>query len=103
MKSKILFSCSLLVFFLGLGLLIAAWNGNASVKAEWPITGSVVQLSGSATGWRAMAGVGSLLLAVVLFLWGLISLATRPMRRTRKEPLTQPPPGPEANGQAASH
>jgi 5-enolpyruvylshikimate-3-phosphate synthase len=102
MKSKILFSCSLLVFFLGLGLLIAAWNGNASVKAGWPMSESVVQLSGSATGWRAMAGVGSLLLAVFLFLWGLISLATRPMRRARKEPLS-PPPGPEANGQAASH
>ena len=96
MKPKILFSCALLAFFLGIGLLVAAWNGPSSVTAAWPISGSVVQLSGSATGWRAMAGLGSLLLSLALFLWGLVSLVTAPMRRKRKEPLPEPHPSSEA-------
>ena len=94
MKSKILFSLSLIAFFLGLGLLVAAWHGNSSITV-WPISGSVVQLSGSATGWRAMAGLVSLLLSLALFLWGLVSLVTAPMRRKRKEPLPEPHPSSE--------
>jgi hypothetical protein len=99
MKSKILLRCALLAFFLGLGLLVAGWHGNLSVTV-WPISASVVLLSGSATGWRAMAGLGGLLLAFILFLWGLISLATR--GRRRKEPLPQPHAGSDTKGQAAS-
>jgi hypothetical protein len=97
MKPKILFSCALLVFFLGIGLLVAAWNGTSSVTASWPISGSVVKLSGSANGWRAMAGLAGLFLALALFLWGLVSLVTRPFRRGSKEPLPQPQPGSEAS------
>ena len=89
MKWKILFLCSLLAFFAGLGVLISAWKGNASVKAAWPISGSVVELSGSATGLRAMAGLGGLLLAVLLFLWGVFRLVTGPTRRARTEVLPE--------------
>jgi len=103
MKSKILLRCALLAFFLGLGLLVAGWHGNLSVTV-WPISASVVQVSGSATGWRAMAGLGGLLLAVILFLWGLISLVTGG-RRESKEPLQAPvsQPAPEAKRETASH
>lgn len=102
MKPRILFICALLCFFLGLGLLVAGWNGNSSVTAAWPISGSVVKLSGSATGWRPMAGLAGLFLAVILFLWGLISLVARPLRRRHQEPLPQPQAGPEVKKQAAS-
>lgn len=102
MKPKILFSFALLIFFLGIGLLVAAWNGTSSVTAAWPISGSVVKLSGSANGWRAMAGLAGLLLALVLFLWGLISLVTRPLRRRKQEPMPQLQPGVEGKKQSAS-
>jgi TRAP-type C4-dicarboxylate transport system permease small subunit len=96
MKPKILFSGALLVFFIGLGLLVTAWSGPSSVTAAWPISGSVVKLSGSATGWRAMAGLAGFVLALVLFLWGLISLITRPLRRRKQEPLPEPQPHPSS-------
>lgn len=102
MKPKILFSCALLVFFLGIGLLVAAWNGTSSVTAAWPINSSVVKLSGSANGWRAMAGLAGFVLALVLFLWGLISLVTRPLRRRKQEPLPQLQAGAEVKKQSAS-
>lgn len=102
MKPKILFIAALLCFFLGLVLLISAWNGNSSVTAAWPISGSVVKLSGSATGWRPMAGLAGLLLAVVLFLWGLISLVTRPLRRRSQERLPQSQAGSEVKKQSAA-
>lgn len=100
MKAKILLTCALLAFFTGVGLLIAAWQGSSSVTAAWPISSSAVQLSGAAKGWRAMAGLGSLVLSVVLFFWSLISLATRGLRRPGREELS---PAPAANKQAASH
>jgi hypothetical protein len=100
MKAKILLTCALLSFLLGLGLLIAAWQGSSSVTAAWPISGSTVQLSGAAKGWRAMAGLGGLVLAVVLFFWSLISLVTSGLRRPRQEEL---PPASVASKQAASH
>jgi hypothetical protein len=102
MKSKILFSCALLAFFLGLALLIAGWQGNSSVTASWPISASVVQLSGSAKGWRPMAGLAGLIAAVILFLWGLIALASSAFRRRPEEPLAEPQPAAEASGKAAS-
>jgi hypothetical protein len=85
MKPKILLSCAPIAFLSGLGLLISAWNGNSSITAAWPISASVVALSGQATGWRAMAGLAGLVLAVILFVWGLISLASSGIRRGRKE------------------
>lgn len=102
MKSKILFVCSLISFFLGLGVLIAIWNGKASVNLAWPMSGSEVQLSGGATGWRAMAGLGGLLLGPILFVWGLVSLADRSRRRARAEALPEPHAASDAKGQAAS-
>ncbi len=102
MKPKILFSAALFCFVLGLGLLIAGWNGNSSVTATWPISGSVVKLSGSATGWRPMAGLAGWLLAAVLFLWGLIRLVTRPLRRRSQERLPQPQAGSEVKKQSAA-
>lgn len=101
MKPKILLSCALIAFFLGLGLLIAGWNGTASVNLAWPISSSLVKLSGSAAGWRPMAGIAGLLLAIVLFLWALISLVTRPLRR-KQAPEVEPQPDAELKKQAAS-
>jgi hypothetical protein len=101
MKPKILLSCAVLVFCASLVLLVyAGWNGNASVKLAWPVSGTLVQFAGTASGWRPLAGIGGLLLTVVLFLWGLISLATRPLRRRRAEP--EPQPEAAVNRQAAS-
>jgi TRAP-type C4-dicarboxylate transport system permease small subunit len=100
MKAKILLTCALLAFFAGVGLLIAAWQGSSSVTAAWPMSSSAVQLSGAAKGWRAMAGLAGLALAVVLFFWSLISLLTRGLRRSQQEELS---PASAANRQAASH
>lgn len=99
MKAKILLTCALLAFFTGVGLLIASWQGSSSVTAAWPMAGSAVQLSGAAKGWRAMAGLSGLVLAVVLFFWSLISLASSGLRRPRQ----QLSPASAANKQAASH
>lgn len=99
MKPKLLLLCALLAFFAGIGLLVSAWNGNSSVTAAWPISSSVVKLSGSSSGWRAMAGIAALLLAPILFLWSLISVATGGWRSSQKEPL--PEPAPEVKREAA--
>jgi len=104
MKSKLLLLAALLAFFLGLAVLIVSWQGNSSVSVAWPVSGSTVQVTGSAKGWQAVTGLAGLLLAPVLFLWGLISLATGGMRRS-KEPLPAPvpQPAPEAKRETASH
>ncbi|HLK31876.1 MAG TPA: hypothetical protein VKT29_02230 [Terriglobales bacterium] len=102
MKPKILLICALLAFFFGLGMLVADWQGSSSFTAAWPVSSSVVQLSGSAKGWRAMAGLAGLFLAPVLLLWALISLATRGRRRNDKEALPPTSPSPEIRKQAAS-
>jgi hypothetical protein len=91
MKPKILLRCALLAFFIALGVLVAGWDGTSSISVAWPVSGSVVQLSGSAKGWHAIAGLAGFLAAVVLFLWGLISLATGGRRKAGKEPLPEPP------------
>jgi hypothetical protein len=101
MKSKILLRCALLVFFLALAVLIAGFQGNSSITAAWPVGGSVVQLSGSVKGWKAIAGLAGFAAAVVLFLWGLVSLFTS--GRKMKQELPEPQSGPGAKGQAASH
>lgn len=102
MKSKILLRCALLVFFLALGVLIAGFQGKPSIAVAWPIAGSVVQLSGSVNGWKAIAGLAGFAGAVILFLWGLVSLFTRGGRKAGKEPLPEPQTSPGAKGQAAS-
>lgn len=104
MKSKLLLLAALLAFFLGLGVLIVSWQGNSSVSVAWPVSGSTVQVTGSAKGWHAVTGLAALLLAPVLLLWGLISLVTAGMRGS-KEPLQAPvsQPTPEAKRESASH
>jgi hypothetical protein len=102
MKSKILLRCALLVFFLALAVLMAGFQGNSSISAAWPVGGSVVQLSGSVKGWKAIAGLAGFAAAPVLFLWGLVSLFTRGGRKAGAEPLPEPQTGPGAKGQAAS-
>lgn len=103
MKPKVLLFGALFAFFAALGVLIASWNGKLTVTGASPISSSSIQLSGSATGWPALAGLAGLLLAVVLFVWGLISLATRGVRRRDQEQLAEAPPAAEAKKEAASH
>jgi len=100
MKSKILLRCALLVFFLALAVLIAGFQGKSSIAVAWPVSGSLVQLSGSINGWKAIAGLAGFAAAVVLFVWGLISLFTRGGKKAIEAPLPQTGPG--AKGQAAS-
>ena len=102
MKSKILLRCALLVFFLALAVLIAGFQGKSSIAVAWPASGSVVQLSGSVNGWKAIGGLVGFAAAVVLFVWGLVSLFTRGGRKAGKEPLPEPQTGDGAKGQAAS-
>lgn len=103
MKSKLLLLAALLAFFLGLGVLIVSWQGNSSVSVAWPVSGSTVQVTGSAKGWRAVIGLAGLLLAPILFLWGLISVATGGMRRGGKEQMPVLPPDSGVKKEAASH
>jgi hypothetical protein len=103
MKSKLLLLAALLAFFLGLGVLIVSWQGNSSVSVAWPVSGSTVQVTGSAKGWRAVIGLAGLLLAPILFLWGLISVATGSMRRAGKEQLAELPSDSGVKKEAASH
>ncbi|HKU20133.1 MAG TPA: hypothetical protein VJQ50_03895 [Terriglobales bacterium] len=104
MKSKLILLAALLAFFVGLGVLIVSWQGNSSVSVAWPVSGSTVQVTGSAKGWHAVTGLAGLLLAPVLLLWGLMSLATGGRRRQR-EPLPEPQArsSPEVKKEAASH
>jgi len=102
MKSKILLRCALLVFFLALAVLIFGFQGKSSIAVAWPASGSVVQLSGSVNGWKSIGGLAGFAAAVVLFVWGLISLFTRGGRKAGKEPLPEPQTGAGAKGQAAS-
>ncbi|HKW68318.1 MAG TPA: hypothetical protein VJP04_13580 [Terriglobales bacterium] len=102
MKSKILLRCALLLFFLALAVLIAGFQGKSSIAVAWPASGSVVQLSGSVNGWKAIGGLAAFAAALVLFVWGLVSLFTGGGRKAGKEPLPEPQTGAGAKGQAAS-
>ena len=102
MKSKILLRCALLVFFVAIAVLIAGFQGKSSIAVAWPVSGSVVQLSGSVNGWKAIGGLAGFAAALVLFVWGLISLFTRAGKKSGGEPLPEPQTGPGAKGQAAS-
>ncbi|HKW26585.1 MAG TPA: hypothetical protein VJN48_12425 [Terriglobales bacterium] len=102
MKSRILLRCALLVFFLALAVLMAGFQGKSSIAVAWPASGSVVQLSGSVNGWKAIGGLAGFAAALVLFLWGLVSLFRRGGRKGREEPLSEPHTGAGAKGQAAS-
>ena len=102
MKSKILLRCALLVFFLALGVLVAGFQGKPSIAVAWPVSGSIVQLSGSVNGWKAIGGLAGFAAAGVLFVWGVISLFTRGGEKSGEGPLPEPQTGPGAKGQAAS-
>lgn len=102
MKSKILLRCALLLFFIAIAVLIAGFQGKSSIAVAWPVSGSLVQLSGSVKGWKAITGLGGVAAALVLFVWGLISLFTRGGKKAGGEPLPEPQTGPGAKGQAAS-
>ena len=102
MKSKILLRCALLVFFLALAVLIFGFQGKSSIAVAWPASGSVVQLSGSVNGWKAIGGLAGFAAALVLSVWGLVSLFTRGGRKGREEPLQEPQAAPGVKGQAAS-
>lgn len=102
MRTKILLSCALLAFFIGLGLLIAGWDGTSSVSLASPLRESMVQLSGRVKGWDAIAGLAGLISALALFLWGLISLATAGRRKARKGRLPEPQRASEAKVQVTS-
>jgi hypothetical protein len=102
MKSKILLRCALLVFFLALAVLIAGFQGKSSIAVAWPASGSLVQLSGSINGWKAIGGLAGFAAALALFLWGLVSLFTRGGPKVREKPLPEAHTGTGAKGQAAS-
>jgi hypothetical protein len=67
MKSKILLRCALLLFFIALAVLIAGFQGKSLIAVAWPVSGSLVQLSGSVNGLKAIAGLGGFAAALVLF------------------------------------
>lgn len=78
MKPKRLFIVSAVFFLLGLGSLGAGWNGTASANVAFPVSGSSVQFSGSATGVWAVCGLLGLLLGIVSLVVALISIFTAP-------------------------
>src|SRR5690348_11851834 len=99
MKSKILLRCALLVFFVAIAVLIAGFQGKSSIAVAWPVGGSLVQLSGSVNGWKAIGGLAGFAAALVLFIWGFISLFTRGGKKASKGPLPEPQASPGAKGQ----
>ena len=71
MKSKLWFVASLLMLVLGIACIAWRWHGTASVNLAIPISAASVQFCGSATGGLAVAGLGALILAVLLFVIAL--------------------------------
>ena len=66
------FIASAVLLAIGLASLWSKWSGDAGISAGFPVSQWAVSLSGTVHGWPAMIGVVTLILAIVMFLWGLI-------------------------------
>jgi hypothetical protein len=93
MKAKVLFLLSGLFLVLGLACIIGNWHGTAGASLALPLSGSSVQLSGSATGGWAVLGLSGLVMGILLFVVALIVAFLVSIPRRKKEPPL--PIGPE--------
>lgn len=74
MRARKLFLSSALLLVTGVASLWSKWNGNAGIKAGYPISQWAVTFNGSVHGWPAMIGVIALLAGIITFLIALIRL-----------------------------
>ena len=73
MKFKLWFIASFLVLVLGIVCLAWHWHGTAKVSLAIPLSSTSVQFCGSASGGLPVAGLGALLLAILLFIIAVFS------------------------------
>jgi len=72
MRTRKLFLASAALLVIGLVSLWSKWNGNAGIRAGYPISQWSVTFNGSVHGWPAMIGVLAILGGIVSFLIALI-------------------------------
>jgi hypothetical protein len=77
MKSKLLFIASGVALLAGFATLAAGWHGTLGISLASPMSGSVFQFCGKATGGWAIGGIAGILMALVLFIAALVSLIAR--------------------------
>ena len=66
MKSKLWFVTSGLMLVLGIVCIAWRWHGTASVNLGIPLSSTAVQFCGSASGGLALAGLGAMILSLLL-------------------------------------
>jgi len=66
MKSKAWFAAFGLMFILGIGCIAWRWHGTANVNLGIPVSSTSVQFCGSASGGLALAGLGAMILSLLL-------------------------------------
>ncbi len=92
MRALRLFIASAVLLMVGVGFLIQRFHGTAKVTIGAPLSGSVVELNGSATGgWALLWLLIALIGAVLFFISFLSALAS----------VTKPGPGEREQTQAS--
>jgi hypothetical protein len=77
MKSKVLFGAAAVSVLLGLGSLIAGWNGTVGLTLSSSLAGCFFHMEGKATGGWAIAGIGGIVLAMLFLIAAIIRLIAR--------------------------
>jgi len=67
MKSRLWFVASGLMLLLGITFIAWHWHGTANVNLAIPLSSTSIQFCGSANGGLALAGLGALIFAALLF------------------------------------
>jgi len=92
MKFKLWFIASFLMLVLGIVCLAWHWHGTAKVSLAIPLSSTSVQFCGSASGGLPVAGLGALLLAILLFIIAVFSWMFSGSGKPPATAATQLPP-----------
>jgi len=80
MRVPKLFLTSAILLLIGLVSLWSKWNGTAGINAGSPVSVWSLNFCGSVSGWPALIGAVSIVAALLVFLWAVISASLTPPR-----------------------
>jgi len=75
MRASRLFLATAVLLIIGLVSLWSKWDGSAGINAGDSVSAWAVAFSGSVHGWPAMIGVISIIAAILVLVWAVISAA----------------------------
>jgi hypothetical protein len=82
MRAIQLFILAGVLLVVGIVSIASGWHGNAGVNLGFPISGTSVTFTGSASGASALVGILTIILGVIIFfvavIVALVRMADRP-------------------------